>query len=296
MQLVGTLPGGYWDASGTLHRRYELTLLSGREEELLTATGAGSAEAVTAVLASCLRRLGTISPVGEDVTSELLVGDRRYLMLHLRQAAFGDRVRAELVCPWPDCGRRVSLELSLSDVPVSSLDDVPPPYTVTLSVEAAPGVSEVDRLIAFRLPTGADQRELSPLLAHNEGLALSELLRRCVRRIGTQSPPSPQALEALTPLARAEIEAAMAELAPHVEDVIETDCAECGRTIMVPFDLQRLFFGDLRTDRDLLYREVHYLAFHYHWSEREIMAMSRDQRRAYIDVLAGEIDRLNHDG
>ena len=296
MELVGTLPGGYWDAAHCLHREYELTMLSGREEELLTATGVQSAAQVTAVLARCLRRLGTISPVSDDITGSLLVGDRQYLLLHLRQAAFGDRARAELVCPWPDCGRRVSIDLSLSDVPVSSLADCPPPYLVTMSQAAAPGLSEVDRQVAFRLPNGADQAQVSPLLADNEALALTTLLHRCIERIGNQSPPSDAALAALSPLARAEIESAMADLAPHVEDVMETDCAECGRTIVVPFDLQRLFFGDLRTDRSLLYREVHYLAFNYHWSEHEIMAMTRDQRRAYIDVLAGEIDRLNDGG
>ena len=42
-----------------------------------------------------------------------------------------------------------------------------------------------------------------------------------------------------------------------------------------------------------LYREVHYLAYHYHWSESEIMAMTRDKRHTYIDVLADEIDGLN---
>jgi hypothetical protein len=45
---------------------------------------------------------------------------------------------------------------------------------------------------------------------------------------------------------------------------------------------------------DMLYREIHYLAYHYHWSEREIMDMTRDKRRKYIEVLADEIERLNN--
>jgi len=122
--------------------------------------------------------------------------------------------------------------------------------------------------------------------------ALSELLNRCVVRVGESGTPHIATAE-LTPRARAEIEAAMADVAPHVEDTMDTTCVECGRTVIIPFDLQRIFFGDLRADRDLLYREVHYLAFHYHWAERDIMAMTRDKRRAYIDLLAGEIDRLN---
>jgi hypothetical protein len=47
------------------------------------------------------------------------------------------------------------------------------------------------------------------------------------------------------------------------------------------------------SNRDLLYREVHYLAYHYHWSEQEIMSMSQAKRRQYIAVLAEEIEKLN---
>ena len=60
---------------------------------------------------------------------------------------------------------------------------------------------------------------------------------------------------------------------------MEAQCPECGHDFSVPFDPQEFFFGELRTSRDFLYREVHYLAYHYHWSEQEIMAMPRDKRR-----------------
>ena len=60
-----------------------------------------------------------------------------------------------------------------------------------------------------------------------------------------------------------------------------------------PVDLHRFFFGELRTDNELLYQEVHYLAYHYHWSEAEIMAMPRTKRALYLDVLSGEIERMN---
>ena len=70
-------------------------------------------------------------------------------------------------------------------------------------------------------------------------------------------------------------------------------CAGCGRTFVVPFDIPRFLLGELRTDSQLLYQEVHYLAFHYHWSEHEIMGMTRDKRRTYIDVLADSIEVLN---
>jgi hypothetical protein len=281
--LRGTLPGGYWDPDGTLHREFELVELTGREEELLAESGRReSASLVSVVLSRCVRSIGRVSPVPEDVARRLLVADRLYLLLQLRRATFGDRVHADLFCPWPDCGERVSLAFSIDAIPVEEPAERAPAYTMWLSGEAGGGEVE------FRLPTGGDQEELSPWLAHDEAQALMRLLARCVRR--------PSGVDALSPLARAEIEARMAEVAPRIEQTVEARCAGCGRSFSAPLDIHRFFFGELRADPDLLYREVHYLAYHYHWSEAEIMAMTRDRRRRYMDVLAGEIERLNDAG
>jgi hypothetical protein len=292
------LPGGFWDAAGTLHRDFDLTPLSGRDEELLLAPSpAGeSASLVTAVLSRCVRRVGTISPVSSDVVRELLVADRQYLLLRLRQLTFGDQVRAHLFCPWPDCGQRVSVEFSIAAVPVTESADRARWYSLTLSPEATGRDDDSPSAVRFRLPNGADQEEVSPWLMVNEARALTLLLERCIESIGPVTSPSEDQVAALSPRARTEIEQSMESLAPRVEQTMEATCAECGRAFLAPFDVQRFFFGDLRADSDLLYREVHYLAYHYHWSESEVMAMSREKRRLYLDVLGSEIERLNRGG
>ncbi|MFI2508909.1 hypothetical protein [Streptomyces sp. NPDC018972] len=268
-----------------MHRQFELTAMTGREEELLVRGNTESASIVTDVLSRCLRTLGTISPVTPEVVRGMLVADRHFLLLQLRRAAFGDLVRGSLLCPWPDCGRRVSLEFSLAHVPVEEASRRAPVHSMTLSAEALGDGEAACAEVHFRLPDGSDQEELSGLLAENEARALTLLLSRCITRIGPYGPPGEQRLAALSPQARAEIEERMERLAPKVEQTVETECAECARTFLVPFDVQRFFFGDLRADAALLYREVHHLAFHYHWSEREIMDMPRDKRRTYIDLL-----------
>ncbi len=293
--LVGTLPGGYWDRAGSLHREFELAVLTGREEELLTqAQRCETASLVTEVLTRCVRRLGTICPLSTEVARGLLVADRQYLLLKLRQATFGGLVRANLCCPWLDCNRRISLDFDIEDVPVTEAVERAAFYTMTLSPKAASTDDAAQSEIVFRLPSGADQEAVSPLLAENEAQALTLLLARCVQRIGPWAPPGKEHLAALSPLARVEIEAEMERLAPRVELHMEVTCPECRRIFVAPFDVQNFFFGELRTDNELLYREVHYLAYHYHWSEREIMEMTRDKRRKYIQVLADEIERLNN--
>ncbi|MFC8363063.1 DUF6760 family protein [Streptomyces griseorubiginosus] len=283
---MGVLPGGYWDSAGRLHREFDLATLTGREEELLAGSRSPHPAAlVTEVLSRCLARLGDISPVPPEVTRQLLVADRQYLLLCLRRATFGDLVVANLVCPWPDCGRPVTVRFSVDSVPVEEARDRAPTHAMTTSDGTE---------IVFRLPTGADQEALSQHLAVNEAETLTALLARCVLRIGPrQGPPDREEITALPAAVRAEIEEAMRERAPSVEQTLEAGCAECGRTFLAPFDVHRFFFGDLRTDAGALYREVHYLAYHYHWSETEIMAMTRDRRHRYIDVLADAIEVLN---
>ncbi len=297
MKHTFKLPGGYVDENGDVHREVVLIPLSGKEEELLARNrGQESASLVTIVLGRCLQRLGAIVPVPEDVSRRLLIADRQYLLLRLREVTFGDRVQAGVSCPWPDCGKQVDINFSIRDIPIKESVDKGPFYKMELSTEAAIRGEENNdyREITFRLPNGADQEAVSPFLRENEALALSMLLERCIRAIGPFEDPGKELINSLSPSARMEIEKQMADAAPHVESDMGANCPECGRDFTVPFDIHDFFFGELRTSLDLLYREIHYLAYHYHWSEREILEMSREKRHKYIEVLADEIERMNN--
>jgi len=296
-ELKFQLPGGYVDEKGIVHQEVQLTPLTGKEEELLTQNHSQeSASLVTSVLSRCVQRLGSIHPVSEDMTRSMLIADRQYLLLKLREMTFGDRVQASISCPWPDCREKVDFNFSIKDIPIKESLDKGPFYKMELSPQAAfkSENHEDYRKIVFRLPNGGDQESLSPLLAENEALALSMLLERCIKGIGPVENPDEEMIRKLTPLARMEIEKHMAAEAPNVELDMEADCPECGREFTLPFDLYHFLFGELRTSLDLLYREVHYLAYHYHWSEQEIMEMTREKRHKYIEVLADEIERMNN--
>lgn len=295
--LTVFLPGGYVDGSGVVHREVELTPLTGREEELLAAQQRREvASLVTTVLQRCIQRLGTISPITEEVIRNLLIADRQYLLLKLRELTLGDYVRATLCCPWPDCGKKIMVSFTINDIPVTESVNKGSIYRMELSPEAtfvAEG-GDIYREITFRLPNGGDQELISPILVQNEAQALTLLLQRCLHSIGSLQHPNQDVVDQLSPLARMEIEQQMEAVAPKVELTMESKCPECGRDYGVPFEIQHFFFGELRTSRDLLYREVHYLAYHYHWSEQEIMDLPRQKRRTYIEILAEEIEKLNN--
>jgi hypothetical protein len=294
-EITCLLPGGYVDDAGRVHRRVTLAPLCGKEEEFVAGKPADAA-LVTALLSRCMRRLGTISPVSEDVARNLLVADRQYLLLKLRALTFGDRVQATIVCPWTICGAKIDCDFSITDIPVEASAQKGPIYRMELSPPAALAVApgEVYQEITFRLPNGADQEVIAPIVADQESRALTMLLRRCIQSIGPLQDPGDALISALSPLACTEIESQMEAVAPKVELTMGGICLECGHEFDQPFAFQTFFFNELRIRRDLLYREVHYLAYHYHWSEREIMEMPRHKRRKYIAVLAEEIERLTH--
>jgi hypothetical protein len=290
------LPGGYLDTDGALHHEAELTPLSGREEELLASrAGRSNAALVTRILSRCVLRIGTISPVSEALARALLVADRQYLMLVLRGATFGEQVQATVVCPWAGCARKVDIDFALGDIPVRRATRRSTTYAMQLSDDAA-FVDEngaAHRDVVFRLPTGGDQELIAPLALQSEQRALAALLSLCTCAIGDLRQPSEMLISQLCPLARAEIERAMESVAPAVELTISGQCPECGRMFDRPLDIQDFVFDELRIGRAPLYREVHYLAYHYHWSEREIMSLPRTKRRMYIEILADEIERIH---
>jgi hypothetical protein len=55
---------------------------------------------------------------------------------------------------------------------------------------------------------------------------------------------------------------------------------------------QQFFFAAVATDEQLR-REVFYLSYHLHWSRAEIVGLDVTERRAFVQLLAEEIDRQN---
>jgi hypothetical protein len=234
--------------------------------------------------------------VSADIIRGLLIADRLYLVLMLREATFGDRVQATVHCPWEGCQKKVDIDFSLHDIPVRESEEKGPLYTRELSPEAALSGERGEhyREVTFRLPKGEDQEAITRVVEDNEAQALALLLARCIRRVGAIRDPGPEVIHRLSLLARAEIERHMEETAPHVDLALTTRCPECECEFTMPFDLLGFFLGECKTSRELLYREVHSLAYHYHWSEQEIMTLPREKRRTYIALLAEELRRGSH--
>jgi hypothetical protein len=265
------LPGGLILGDNRRIDEAELRPLTGREEEWLAShPSVPSARAVTQLLTDCLMRLGDMTPSSELV-GKLLVGDRDYLMLQLRRLTLGDRFEAVLGCP--ACGGKLDVAFQASDIPIDPRRQSAPSFARELP--AASGNSA--RAVRFRLPNGIDQEAV---LEVPSDMAVEALLARCLLDDGGRP---------LTVEERGAVIDAMEEVAPQVDLELNLTCPECGHVFAAPFDVNSFFFDEMKINGKQILREVHLLAFYYHWSEPEILSLHRERRRAYLELLSDEL-------
>lgn len=261
-----TLPGGCW-RNGALQRDALLRPLRGEDELFLAeeAEGLTPARRTTLTLARCLERLGDEAPVSDETARALTAGDREAILLHLRRATFGEQVTSVLRCPRTECDERMDLELRVADLLVPPAESPAPVHETAIGGHA----------VRFRLPNGGDLEEAAVLARRDVNAAARLVLERCVVDDGGA---------ASADIAR-ELPAVMAERDPQAELVLHLVCTKCERPFTALFDTASFLFGELAARRGALYREVHQLAFHYHWSEADILGMTAARRRRYLELL-----------
>ena len=213
--------------------------------------------------------------------------------MKLRLITFGDFIQAVINCPADNCHEKVDIDFKISDIQFEEKKNPQQYYQLQLSENSALQCEIDDRRVDFRLPNGGDQEVASSLIINNPAEVLSFLLSRCIKKFAGTEGISLEKVKALPALTRLEIEHAIEEHAGDTEISMTTQCPYCQLKFEVPFDIHDFFFGELKISQERLYSEVHYLAFHYHWSEQEIMSMSKDKRGQYVAKLADEIERLN---
>lgn len=262
--VLGPLPGGL-PTEGGLVRDYAFRPADGALVLALAevADEADSTpDAVSRALLAALARLGDATATRDEVDA-LCVADRQFLMraldVHLGHPGgwFDARCR--------HCAAGFDFHLDYADLPVKP---------------AAPGfpyarVTIARRHFTLRVPTGADQIRILREPAGQRSDALLRLLE--VRDPGTAS-----ALPAT--LAEADVarcEAALEALVPEVVSEVAATCPECGTANAVGLDP----YAVLGRSAAPLLTEVHRLAWHYHWSEAEILALPAGRRAHYLRLI-----------
>lgn len=284
MNPVATiLPGGYYSANGRYWREAHVRPLTGEDHLFLTEQCAGllPAQWVTEALTRCLTRLGPEEPVSRESVRSLTVGDREALLLHLRRLSFGNRLRCLLTCPSPECQEKLEVDANVADLFLPPYGETAQEHEFIYSQgEGAPAI------VRFRLPTGADQ-EAAAVVAHTDVDAAADLLLRHCVQSATSSDGS--TMEKLPEMLGEHVSDRMAELDPQAEITLHLACLVCGATFSAIFDTACYVIQELEAEAPHLYREVHLLAHHYHWSATEILHMSTERRRTFLRLLEEEL-------
>jgi hypothetical protein len=274
------LPGGV-RLEGSWRRDAVLRPLAGRDEIFVLQQGSALSPAArtTAVLARCLCRLGPVSTVTSEIARSLSIGDREALLLHLRRLTLGEKMSCVFRCP--ACAEKLDLELEVSELLL-------PPYAHASDVhETSVRSDDASYRVRFRLPNGADQERAATLVASAPQSAAELILQHCIHEIVDE-----QAGEPVQPIPAPVADALadkMAELDPQAEILLDQRCPVCGVSFRTPFDIADYFYQEICARESDLHREIHLLAFHYHWSERDILRLTRRRRLRYLDLLSAQL-------
>jgi hypothetical protein len=244
----------------------------GADELLLLERGGQGKRAALLLIA----RLASV-PEGESYNwGNLTVMDFQALLLLLRRVAFGEMVRSQTACDAGGCGARVEICFRISDY----LAHQNPRRPADVELAEEPGWFLIKTLGAtFRLPTVAD------VIAAGEGAAPITALNPSAREILTLRLMKPSNLPA-TAIRR--VEAAMAVMAPDFRGKLHGTCPDCGRKILVYFDVEQFVLREFRDQAAFIYQDVHLLASRYQWAEHTILELPRNRRILYAEMLKQE--------
>jgi hypothetical protein len=275
------LPHGLFDSDGVCHRDAVLRTMTGHDELILADrepgdAGSSDARAISALLVGAIERLGDYDRVDGELVASLTRGDRQALLLYLRAGLYGDRISLVVRCPNPGCAA-----LSDVDLQISELLPAPAAPRPHLSCDTPSGAAVIHE------PTGADDDAVATCRgsrAERVALLWSRLVELDGRRLAADEWP------ALPVATRHAIALALAEGSRAPELSFLARCPTCAAHLDLVIEPFALLARELRLAGDRLFAEVHALAFHYHWSETEILALPRPRRWRYLELLGRELE------
>jgi hypothetical protein len=227
------LPGGLLNRAGQLCRRVHVRALNGADEEALFERGMGGSARVSAFLARAVAGIdGIDEPISETLMSEMLLGDRDYLLLRLRQIELGDAVHEVMRCP--ACAQKVDVDFAISEVEVRPLDVREPAYRITLGGKPA----------LVRLPNGADQQAVEALAFANPAAANTLLFSRVVQEFDGRAVTTDD-VRGWSPMLRAELAEWLDAHAGGPDLYVDIVCPHCKSDMSYAFDLQGFFLPNV---------------------------------------------------
>jgi hypothetical protein len=136
-------------------------------------------------------------------------------------------------------------------------------------------------VLKIRPVTGADLESLSVKNDDDGGSnkKADELVRSCII---SSDPPLP---DTFTDDLFTLISSELGKLDPQADLVLDLACPACKHSFQTVFNAEDFIFQEITSRRSQLEREVHWLAFNYHWSEDSILSLPLVKRKRYVDLI-----------
>jgi hypothetical protein len=262
------LPGGLWE-NGRCRKAFAFRPVTGALELALADSGNGRPMAVriTEALSAALEHLGGEAATPERVAA-CCIPDRHFLLRRLQIHAGRGKSWLQATCS--ACAQPFDFYLDVEALPVRPAKRGYP--------FASLRIGEVD--MRFRIPTGSDQQAIIGMESDAE--AQWGLLRRCwVPEKGRGSAKDWKRFRLTGAEGFARVESALESVAPELVSGVQAPCPQCGHSNEVSLDPHAV----LRQGVGEVLREVHLLAFHYHWSEADILGLGRPRRHHYLRLI-----------
>jgi hypothetical protein len=213
--------------------------------------------------------------------ARLSIGQRDARLLALRERTFGSELVSVATCS--ACGEQLEFTFSMADIRVAS------PAAPASGQPSAPERDGPDPLslnlngyeVLFRLPNSTDLAAIadSPEPAASQHL----LLQRCVEAATYEGAAINYA--DLPAAVLDAVAARMEEADPQANVQLNLSCVRCGKSWLAVFDIESFLWSELNRWAERLLLEVHQLARAYGWREADILAMSPQRRRFYLEML-----------
>jgi hypothetical protein len=236
--------------------------LCGHDEAL--PYGASTFESVAFLDRLLVKVPGTSVEPGRAKELAICDCDRLFAAIYLHY--FGEHIEGTARCR--NCGEPFESSFSLRDLMTSIEDSA----TATTMSPDENGMFTLPDGRRFRLPTPGDQYEVMGLDAKQ---AATALLERCL--VEGDPAQDPQM-----------IQMAMDEAGPLLDLDIQAACPHCGASESVRFDIQTYLLAALAYEKRFLHHEVHFIAMAYGWRYEEILNLTREDRRAFVRLIAAD--------
>ncbi len=263
-QAIVALPRGIpVAAEGQWIRHVHLRQLAGNDERLIAdLPGLPPHRRILALL----ERMAQFEEGNTGVLlRQLSIGDRAALMLHARRLELGDSMDCIVVCA--KCGKNMSVALSVTEL----LD------AKHLEPSISYGIDVGGFKLQVRPLTALDQDKL--VETSEKGDIEEALARSCI--VNSDRPLAEVLPQQLIDAIGSKLE----EIDPLSVITLHLSCAECNHKFASAFDVEDFVYRELGMSLRDLESEVHWLAFHYHWSENEILSLPVRRRKRYISLI-----------